>query len=43
VYREGSIDDPPEILDGHRAWMATQLVQMEKVFGRLLPGLNAAA
>jgi hypothetical protein len=33
VYTHGSIDDPPDALAAHRAWIKEKLILMKKVFG----------
>jgi hypothetical protein len=33
IYREGSLANGAEALDGYRAWMIEQLLKMKKVFG----------
>jgi hypothetical protein len=36
TYREGSINDPPEALASHRAWMMENLIKIDRVVGPLL-------
>lgn len=41
LYRPGSIEDPPEALEGHRRWLIDRLLKLKKVFGPRLPTLLA--